>query len=172
MAPNDPNAQLVATDRDEQRVIIEVSGPNVVIRASSQVDRAYTTSLAGAINAAADTDTCIVIDPEPIRCGDEFATYQPTGPDRTCAHHSSCRPAEAEVASPGVVRFRTACSVWLIDVRRGRFCQVDTDIDLRFLGASAWRPLVAVCVTPTRLIVLGVDGDLTSAERAHPTPTA
>jgi hypothetical protein len=152
----------------EPRIVIEVSGANVVIRATPSIDRMHTMSLADAINAASDTDTCVVIDPEPIRCDDAFAAYEPPDADRTCSRHATCRPVAAEVARAGVVRLHAEGTVWLIDVSEGRFCQVDPGIDVRFLGPEAWRPIVAVCVTPTRLIALGVDGARTSARRARP----
>jgi hypothetical protein len=149
------------------RVVIEMGGPNVVIRATSHVDRAYTASLADVLNAASSTHTCVVIDPEPIRCDDGFATYDAEGPHEPCADHRSCRPVEAEVAGTGIVRIPAERTVWLIDVRRGTFCRVDRGTNPRFIAAEAWSPVVAVCVTPRRLIALGLDGVLISAERAH-----
>jgi hypothetical protein len=163
---------LDAAILDEPSVLIEVSGPNVVIRATPDVDQAYTASLAEVVNAASATDTCVVIDPHPIRCDDDFATYQPPDGERSCLEHHRCRPTRAEVAAPGVVRVGAEGTVWMIDVRNGRFCQLSTDVDPRFIGESAWRPLVAICVTPTWLIALGADGDLRSARRAHLTSAA
>jgi aromatic ring-opening dioxygenase LigB subunit len=159
--------------RDEPRVVIEVSGANVVIRPSTDVDRNYTMSLADVIDAASATDTCVVIDPEPIRCDDSFAAYEayePTVADRTSAQPRTCRAFGAEVVLAGVVRLHAEGTVWLIDVSKARFCQLDAHVDLRFLGDDAWKPIVAVCVTPSRLIALGVDGTRTSARRAHPVP--
>jgi hypothetical protein len=157
---------------DEPRVVIEVRGPNVVIRSTSDVDQAYTASLADVINAAASTETCVVIDPAPIPCDDAFAAYEATATDRSCGVHEGCRPSAAEAAAAGVVRLHAECTVWLIDVGKGRFCRMDDSLDLRFLDEKAWRPLVAVCITPTRLIALGTDGNLTSARRAHLAPAA
>lgn len=152
---------------DEPSVLLEVSGSNVVIRATPDVDHACTASLAEVINAASDTGTCVVIDPHPIRCDDAFAAYRPPDAERSCREHGVCRPTHAEVAGPGVVRVRAEGTVWMVDVRNGRLCQLSTDVDPRFIGERAWRPLVAMCVTPTRLIALGIDGDLRSARRAH-----
>ena len=162
--------QSVSPDRsarDEARVVIEVAGANVVIRATAHVDKSYTRSLADVINAASDIDTCVVIDPEPIRCDDAFAAYEPLAADRSCSLQRTCRPVEAEVALAGVVRLRAEGSEWLIDVSSGRFCQVNVDDDVPFLGHEAWKPVVAVCVTPTQLIGLSVDGTLMSATRAR-----
>lgn len=154
--------------RDEPRVVIEVSGANVVIRPTCDVDRVYTMLLADVINAGSATDTCVVIDPEPIRCDDTAAAYELPVADRTCSRHSTGRPFDAEFAVAGVVRLHAEGAVWLIDVSKGRFCQLDAHVDPRFLGDEAWKPVVAVCVTPTRLIALSVDGTRTSARRAHP----
>jgi hypothetical protein len=154
--------------RDEPRVVIEVSGANVVVRPTCDVDRAYTTSLADVINAATATDICVVIDPEPIRCDDSFAADDLPRAERSCALPPTCRPFEAEIEMAGIVRLHARCAVWLVDVSKGRFCQLDAHVDPRFLGDDAWIPVVAVCVTPTRLIALGVDGTRTSATRAHP----
>lgn len=158
--------------RDELRVVIEVTGANVVVRATSHFDKAYTRSLAGVINAASDIDTCVVIDPEPIRCDDAFAAYEPLAADRSCSLHRTCRPVEAEVAMAGVVRLHAEGSEWLIDVSNGRICEVDVEDDVPSVGHEAWRPVVAVCVTPTQLIGLSVDGTRTSATRARLVPHA
>lgn len=152
----------------EPRVVIEISGPNVVVRATAHIDRAYTTSLADVINAASDTHTCVVIDPEPIRCDDTFAAYQRPDKDRSCTLHDTCRPVGAEVAMAGVVRIPAQDTVWLIDVSKGRLCQVDHSVDPRFLSHDAWTPIVAVSVTPTRLTALNTNGTQSSAARAHP----
>jgi hypothetical protein len=155
---------------DEPRVVIEVDGANVVIRPSAHVDRSYTMSLAEVINAASATDICVLIDPEPFRCDESFDAYEPAAADRHSVQPRTCRPFGAEVVLAGVVRLHAEGTVWLVDVCRGRFCQLDAHVDLRFLGDEAWKPIVAVCVTPTRLIALGVDGTRTSARRAHPVP--
>jgi hypothetical protein len=152
--------------RDEPRVVIEVRRANFVIRPSTHVDTTYTTSLASVINAASATDICVVIDPEPIRCDDSFDPYEPPAADRNPVQHRTCRPLGAEVVLAGVVRLHAEGTVWLVDVCKGRFCQLDADVDLRFLGGEAWKPIVAVCVTPTRLIALGMDGTRISANRA------
>ena len=167
-----PDDDAANTDADQPSVLIEVSGSNVVIRATPEVDHACTAALAEVINAASDTDTCVVIDPHPVRCDDDFAAYRAADEERSCLEHTICRPTHAEVAAPGVVRVRAEGTVWLVDVRNGRLCQLDTDVDPRFIGERDWQPLVAICVTPTRLIALGIDGDLRSARRAHVTNVA
>lgn len=159
--------QAGESDGDVPRVLLELSGPNVVVRTTPGVDRAYTASLAEVINAATIMDTSVVVDPIPIRCDDSFAGYQRSAAERPCSEHPSCGPSEAEVVAAGIVSLRTECSFWMIDVRVGRFAQLDTAVDVRFLGDGAWRPLVAVCITPTRLVALEVEGVLTSARRAH-----
>jgi hypothetical protein len=158
----------VTWPRGEPRVVIEVSGANVVIRPTPDIDRAHTMSLADVINAASASDMSVVIDPEPIRCDEAFAEGDVAAADRTRGSHPTCRPVDAEVATAGIVRLRAEGAVWLVDVRKGRLCQLDADVDPRFLGEDAWRSVVAVCVTPTRLVALRVDGTRTSALRARP----
>lgn len=154
--------------RDEPRVVIEVSGSNIVIRPTCDVDTAYTMALADVINAASATGTCVVIDSAPIRCDDTFAAYELPVADRTCSLHPTCHTFDAEFAMAGIVRLHTEGTVWLIDVSRSRFCQLDAQVDPRFLGDDAWTPVVAVCVTPALLIALCADGTRTSAKRALP----
>jgi hypothetical protein len=125
-------------------------------------------SLADVINAASASDISVVIDPEPIRCDDAFAGGDLGTADRTRASHPTCRPVDAEIATAGIVRLRAEGAVWLVDVSKSRLCQLDADVDPRFLGEDAWRPVVAVCVTPARLVALLVDGTRTSALRARP----
>jgi hypothetical protein len=152
---------------EEPRVSIEMGGPNIVIRSCADIDRGYTTSLALAVNAAADTRTVVVLDPAPIRCDDAFSGALLPDIDVECAEHASCRPVDVEVVGRSVIRIAAHRSWWTIDVAEGRFCQTDTPVDPSFVSSESWTPVVAVCVTPTRLRALRPDGELVSALRAH-----
>lgn len=163
----------VPTDRplsvvdDEPRVTIEMGGPNIVIRSSPAIDREYTTSLAHAVNAATATHTTVVLDPDPIRCDDSFAGACLPEWETTCPEHATCQPSEVEVIGSGIVRIAAESSWWLVDVAHGRFCRTDGRVDPHFIDRSSWTPVVAVCVTPTRLRALTDDGSLVSSVRAH-----
>ena len=71
------------------------------------------------------------------------------------------------VAGSGIVRIAAESAWWTVDVAQGRFCRTDTRIDPHFIPAFDWTPVVAVCVTPTRLRALTVDGVLVTSVRAH-----
>lgn len=160
------------TDRDEEpRVTIEMGGANLVIRASSHFDHASTTSLVSAVNAAADADVAVVIDPPSVRCDDVFARY---GYERIaeCRDHDGCRPASVHVVGSGVIRIAAEQTVWTIDVAHGRLCRSDGPLDVMFLGPEAWTPVVAVCITPSRLVALLLDDAHVSERRAHGVPLA
>ncbi|MFP5489293.1 MAG: hypothetical protein ACLGHQ_13430, partial [Acidimicrobiia bacterium] len=148
---------------DEPRVTIEMGGPNVVIRSSPAIDREYTTSLAHAVNAAATTNTVVVLDPDPIRCDDSFAGAELPVWETTCPEHADCRASEVEVVGSGTIRIAAESSWWTIDVANGRICRTDGRIDPHFIDAPSWTPVVAVCVTPTRLRALTADGSLVSS---------
>lgn len=152
---------------DEPRVTIEMGGPNIVIRSSPAIDREYTTSLAHAVNAATATHTVVVLDPDPIRCDDAFAGACLPDWETTCAEHAECQPSEVEVIGSGIIRIAAESSWWTIDVANGRFFRSDGRIDPHFIDAASWTPVVAVCVTPTRLRALTVDRSLLSSRRAH-----
>ena len=152
---------------DEPRVTIEMGGPNIVIRSSTAIDREYTTTLAHAVNAATATHTVVVLDPDPIRCDDSFAGASLPASETACAEHADCRPSEVEVVGSGVVRIAAVSSWWLIDVAHGRFCRTDGPVDPHFIDGPSWTPVVAVCVTPSRLRALTVDGSVISCARAH-----
>jgi hypothetical protein len=115
----------------QPRVTIEMRGSNIVIRSTAGVDRAYTSTLAHAVNAAAATDTTVMIDPEPIRCDDMFAAYNLPGPEVPCIDHVPCRPLDAVVVRPGIIQIRADRTTWTIDVSRGRFCQSEAPVDVR-----------------------------------------
>jgi hypothetical protein len=149
---------------DEPHVTIEMGGPNIVIRSTSSIDRAYTTSLVEALNAASDSDVTVVLDPEPIRCDDDVAAYEHHQPP-PCVASRDCRPAPVDIAGRAVIRVPAESSTWLIDVATGRFCQVDGRIDPRFIAREQWKPVVAVCLTPTRLIAVTPRRGLVSANR-------
>lgn len=152
---------------DEPRVTIEMGGPNIVIRSSPAIDREYTTTLVHAVNAATATHTVVVLDPDPIRCDDSFAGACLPTSETACPEHADCRPSEVEVVGCGVVRIAAETSWWLIDVAHGRFCRTDGRVDPYFIDGPSWTPVVAVCVTPSRLRALTVDGSLVSSVRAH-----
>lgn len=152
---------------DEPRVTIEMGGPNIVIRSSAAIDREYTTSLAHAVNAASSTHTVVVLDPDPIRCDDSFAGASLPDWETTCSEHAECQPSEVEVIGSGIVRLEAESSWWTVDVANGRICRTDVRIDPHFIDRTSWTPVVAVCVTPTRLRALTVEGSLVSSVRAH-----
>jgi hypothetical protein len=154
---------------DEPRITIEMGGSNIVIRASAHTDRAYTATIAEAINAASDADTTVVVDPEPMRCDDVFAAYEDGVAESPCTIHDRCRPVAADVMRAGVVRLRAERFSWVLDVNRGRLCRLDRNTDVRFLGEEAWQRVVAVCITRSRLVARLPDGRLLSARRAHAT---
>ncbi len=152
------------------RVTIEMGGQNVVIRSTPAIDRSCTDALVDAVNAAADTETVVVIDPDPIRCDDSFASSLGRSADMTCPEHGACRPVAAEAIARGVIRIVGEHASWLIDVSGGRFCQTDVAIDVRFIHPEAWTPVVAVCVTPTSMSALTINGTLITGRRAHREP--
>ena len=165
-----PESSAVRHDDDEPRVTIEMGGANLVIRASSHFDHASTISLVGAVNAAADADVAVVIDPSTIRCDDEFARYGYARIDE-CRDHDGCRPAAVQAVNSGIIRIAAERTVWTIDVANGRLCRSDAPLDVHFLGPDAWTPVVAVCVTPSRLVALLLDDAHVSERRAHGSPT-
>lgn len=161
-----PPTQPPAGGDAEPHVVIEMGGENIVVRATSHVDHAYTESLADVLNAASETQTSVVIDPQPIRCDDVFAAFASGDVARRHASPAG-RPVDVEVAATGVLRIRARRDTWFVDVRRGRLCRCDgtTGASIRFLGSEVWGPIVAVCVTPTRVVAQRLDGVLLSAER-------
>ena len=152
---------------DEPQVTIEMGGPNIVIRSTSTIDREYTASLAHALNAAAEAETVVVIDPQPIRCDDVFATVQLPPSDTTCPRHDDCLPTDVEVVASGVLRIEGEHGWWTIDLHAGRVCRTDTAVDVRFLGPQAWMPVIAICVTPTKVSAFAIDQTVITGSRAH-----
>jgi hypothetical protein len=152
---------------EQPRVTIEMGGSNIVIRSTSGIDRSCTSTLAHAVNAAADTNTAVVIDPEPIRCDDTFAAYRLPGSPVPCSEHVPCGPVDAEVVRTGIIEIQAEHTTWTIDVSRGRFCQSEAAVDVRFLDPAAWTPVIAICVTRTKLCALSDDGTLITSNRAH-----
>ena len=163
----DGAVDTVVALKTEPNVTIEMGGENVVIRSSGKIDQASTAALVTAVNAADDTDTVVVIDPDPIRCDDVFASSRHATVAAECFEHLRCRPIAVGTAANGILRILTESGAWLVDVARGRLSRGDVDADPRFLGPTAWSPVIAVCVTTSRLIALTDDGTQLSATRAH-----
>lgn len=159
-----PEAEPLA--RPEPRVTIEMGGANLVVRSAHDIDRTDTIALVAAVNAAATTDTVIVLDPVPIRCGADFAAFEHAAPEMAESTRGPV-PLDAEVVAPGLIRIDAEHTVWMIDLIGGRFCQTDTPIDVHFMPSSGWTPIVAVCVTTDRVTALTADGGQVSSIRAH-----
>lgn len=153
-----------ARQTDEPRIIIEMGGDNIVIRSGLTIDRECTESLAHAVNAAAETGTVVVLDPDPIRCDDEFSAGVIARP---CPDHVDCRTSAVEVAATGVLSVAADPGRWLVDVARGRFCRADRNLDVHFVETASWQPLVALSLTPVSVRALLTDGSFVSGRRAH-----
>lgn len=151
----------------EPNVTIEMGGSNLVIRSCGRIDQASTSALVTAVNAADEADTVVIIDPDPIRCDDQFASGAHADVVDLSLGRPACRPVAVTVAASGVIRIGTESGAWLVDIVRGRLCRTGAHLDPRFLAPEAWTPVIAVCVTPTRLIALGIDGNRFSATRAR-----
>jgi hypothetical protein len=153
--------------RDSPQLTIEMCGQNIVIRPTAAIDEGYTFALAGTVNAAAVTDTVVIIDPEQVRCDDVFASDEHATSAPKCASHSSCEPVEAEVVNRSMIRIAAERDSWTIDLRTGRFCQAAARTHHLYLSPEAWVPVIAIIVTRTRLSALTTDGALITSSRAH-----
>ena len=147
--------------------MVEMGGSNLLIRSSGGLDRACTAALVDAINAAAEADVTVVLDPAPIRCDERFAHHAFEPPARS-AGEAITRSVAVEAVASGIVRIPLRDGSWMVDVPAGRFCRTDRRVDLRFLDDAAWTPVVAIGVTRSRLIALTSDGRQLSALRAIP----
>ena len=157
----------MSTMDDVGPVVVEMGGDNIVVRSPVGATYLHATSLAELVNAATRANTIVVVDPAPMRCDEAFATYMSSDADRTCRDHARCAPSEAVVVTEGHMHVRTEGGVWLLDLGLGRLARTDDRVDPQFLAGSAWSPIVAVRIAPTRLTALGPDGSLTSAPRDH-----
>ena len=168
----DASMSEAAQELDTPQLTIEMCGPNIVIRSTDVIDEAYTTALADAVNAAALTDTVVIIDPEPIRCPDVFASDDHSTSEAECASHVDCEPVGAEVVNGRMIRIAAERDSWTIDLRSGRFCQAAPKTHFRYLSPEAWVSVIAIIVTRTRLSALTTDGALITSWRAHRSPGA
>lgn len=157
---------------DGPQLTIEMSGPNILIRSTTSIDEGYTVALAEAVNAAAATDTAVIIDPEPVRCSDSFAAEQHLSAPSPCAHADGCEPIDVEVVNGRMIRIAAERDSWTIDLRAGRFCQAPPTTHLRYLSPQAWVSVIAIIVTRNRLSALTANGDLITSTRAHRVPAS
>lgn len=158
----------VISDRDDQSdaVTIQMSGPNVVVRASRRIDRAGTDSVVHLLNSSIAAGMVVVIDPEEIRCRDEFASMPADVTEARRGRHRRCRPHDAETAADGVVRVAGRQSWWTIDIADGRFVRSDHPVDVHFIADDAWIGLQGVWISGSKLSVLTSDGATISGARA------
>lgn len=149
------------------QLTIAMCGQNIVIRSCAAIDEGYTAALIDAVNAAAVTDTAVVIDPAPVPCDDVFAGDKHLTPASGCTSHDKCEPVEAEVVNGRMIRIATETDSWTIDLATGRLCQASRKTHHLFLGPEAWVPVVGLMVTRTRLRALTTEGLLITRSRAH-----
>jgi hypothetical protein len=160
-------ASGTTTDIGPDPVTIQMSGPNVVVRSSRQIDRAATESVVHLLNSSATSEVVVVIDPEQIRCRDSFASTPAEVAELRCCARRLCRPRDVETVGDGVVRVAGEQSWWTIDIGAGRFVQSDHPLDVRFIGDEAWVALEGVWITAVKLTVATADGGLVSGYRAR-----
>lgn len=154
-------------DSSAPKLTIAMCGPNVVIRSTAAIDEGYTLALAGAVNAAAATDTVVIIDPEPVHCDDAFARDEHATSASKCASHDCCEPVDVEVVNGRMIRIAAERDSWTIDLRTGRFCQAAPKTHHLYFSPEAWVPVIAIIVTRTRLSALTTEGALITSSRAH-----
>ena len=154
-------------DFSTSQLTIGMCGPNIVIRPTAAINEGYAVALADTVNAAAATDTVVVIDPEPVRCDDAFAGDEHAIFASRCASHDRCEPVDAEVVNSRMIRIAAERDPWTIDLRAGRFCRAAAKTHLLYLGPEAWVPVIAIIVTRTWLSALTTDGALITSSRAH-----
>lgn len=154
-------------DFNSPQLTIGMCGQNIVVRPTAAIDEGYALALAGAVNAAAVTDTVVIIDPEPVRCDDAFAGDEHASFASTCASHDRCEPVEADVVNSSMIRIAAERDSWTIDLRAGRFCRAAAKTHLLYLSPEAWVPVIAIIVTRTWLSALTTDGALITSSRAH-----
>ena len=152
---------------DVHRVTVEMAGHNVMVRSMAAIDLTYTAALVDVVNAAAETGAVVVIDPEQIPCDAALAASRQWASNAPCRDHGSCRPTDVEIVASGVIRVAGRTSWWTIDVATGRFCQSNDPIDCRFVGSTAWTPLIAIWITPKQLSALTTTGSVITSTRAH-----
>jgi hypothetical protein len=154
-------------DFNSPQLTIGMCGQNIVVRPTAAIDEGYALALAGTVNAAAATDTVVIIDPEPVRCDDAFAGDDHATFASKCASHDRCEPVDAEAVNSQMIRIAAERDSWTIDLRAGRFCRAAPKTDLLYLSPESWVPVIAIIVTRTRLSALSTDGALITSTRAH-----
>lgn len=148
-------------------VTVQMSGPNVVVRSSTRLDRAATDSVVHLLNASTSTEVVVVLDPERHRCSDSFASTPADITELRCCSQPNCRPRDVETAADGVVRVAGTQSWWTIDIGAGRFVRSDHPLDVHFIGDEAWVDLQGVWISSVKLAVLTMDGSLVSGSRSR-----
>jgi len=163
----DTSRSQATGDTDTPQLTIAMCGQNVVLRSTAAIDEGYTLALADAVNAAAVTDTVVIIDPAPVRCDDAFAGDEHGASASKCTSHDRCEPVEAEVVNGRMIRIAAERDSWTIDLSAGRFCQAARTTHHLYVSPEAWVPVVAIIVTRTWLSALTTDGELITSSRAH-----
>lgn len=153
-------------------LVIEMRGPNLVVRTGTQVDDAHISALADMINAAAISNIAVIIDPVPGRCDGAFAANEEPVRSTRCVDHPDCEPVDAFALNSRMIRIPTVQNSWTIDLEYRRFCQTAPRAEIRHHRPEGWTPMIAVMVTATRLTAVTLDGTRISTDRAHRSASA
>jgi len=154
-------------DSGTPHLTIGMCGQNIVIRPTAAIDEGYALAVAGTINAAAATDTVVIIDPQPVRCDDAFAGDEHATFEWKCASHDRCEPVDAVVVNCRMIQIAAERDSWTIDLSAGRFCRSAPKTHPLYISPEAWVPVIAIVVARTRLSALTADGALITSSRAH-----
>lgn len=129
-------------DRSDPTIAVSMVGNLIVLRPSGRLDLESTRTLVNAVDAAAGTDTTVVIDlggapgsalgPDllPTALLDKVAT----GPHPETA----VTLPTIDVIAPGCLRLSSPQSHWTIDLTERRFCRSAEPVDRRFIDPAYW----------------------------------
>lgn len=146
-------------------IAISMMGDLIVLRPNGRLDLDSTHTLVNAVDAAAGTDTAVLIDLDGSAT-DSLPDLRLHTPSPGSSHQVAVPAPTIDVIAPGCVRLSAPGNHWTIDLTEQRFCRSSGPVDRRFVGADDWTGIRSIWATSDGVtIVTAADSLISTATR-------
>lgn len=145
---------------DRAPITISMESDLVVITPCEQLDHESTEILVGALNAAVDAGSVVLVD----LSGDGTSPSPFPAPPPGAAGASG-RLGAVAVGST-CITLPSGSSCWMLDLDRQRLCRTADPVDRRFVCASGWVAVKKLWMSATHIAVLAGDNSFITTTTA------
>lgn len=144
---------------DRAPITISMDSDLVVITPCEHLDHESTEILVGALNAAAESGSVVLLDL------DGRGTSPSPFPAPPATDGASSGPGAVAVGA-GCITLPSASSCWMLDLARRRLCRSANPVNRRFVCAEGWLAVRKLWMSSTHIAVLAGDNSFITTTTA------